>query len=96
MPYHIKRMTIPVDSVYYESQKAYVYCMQDGKAVKTQIETGITNNESVEVRSGLTVDSQVITTWTSQLKDGAAVKIKASETEESTEQNDGVKEDAAQ
>ena len=89
-------MTIPVDSVYYESQKAYVYCMEDGKAVKTQIETGITNNESVEVQSGLTVDSQVITTWTSQLKDGAAVKIKAAETGESMEQNDGVKEDAAQ
>lgn len=69
-------MTIPVDSVYYENQKAYVYCMQDGMAVKTQIETGITNNETVEVVSGLTNDSQVITTWASQLKDGSLVKVK--------------------
>lgn len=71
-------LTIPVDSVYYENQKAFVYCMVDGKAVKTQIETGITNNENVEVRSGLTKDSQVIVTWASQLKDGAEVKLKGS------------------
>ena len=72
-------MTIPVDSVYYESQKAFVYCMENGTAVKTQIETGITNNESVEVKSGLTADSQVIVTWAAQLKDGSPVKTKDSE-----------------
>lgn len=74
-------MTIPVDSVYYESQKAYVYCMEGGKAVRTQIETGIANNESVEVKSGLTRDSQVIITWASQLKDGSDVKLKGEENE---------------
>ncbi len=72
-------LTIPVDSVYYESQQAYVYCMENGTAVKTEIETGITNNENVEVKSGLTKDSQVITTWASQLKDGSSVKVKEGE-----------------
>ncbi len=69
-------MTIPVDSVYYESQKAYVYCMVDGRAVKTEIETGLANEQSVEVKSGLTGESQVITTWAAQLKDGSYVKPK--------------------
>lgn len=69
-------LTVPVDCVYYENQKAFVYCMEDGKAVKTQIETGITNNESVEVKSGLSADSQIIVTWASQLKDGSEVKTK--------------------
>lgn len=91
-------MTIPVDSVYYENQKAYVYCMQDGVAVKTQIETGITNNETVEVVSGLTGDSQVITTWASQLKDGSLVKLKtdkaADKADETAPSEDGVTEDA--
>lgn len=91
-------MTIPVDSVYYENQKAYVYCMQDGVAVKTQIETGITNNETVEVVSGLTGDSQVITTWASQLKDGSLVKLKtdkaADKADEAAPSEDGVTEDA--
>ena len=90
-------MTIPVDSVYYESQKAFVYCMEDGKAVKTQIETGITNNETVEVKSGLSADSQVITTWAAQLKDGSLVKTKDSvkaepETEEAPAQEGAITE----
>lgn len=86
-------MTIPVDSVYYESQNAYVYCMENGKAVRTQIETGITNNESVEVKSGLTRDSQIITTWAAQLKDGSDVKVKGDASKEdkseTTETEDG-------
>lgn len=89
-------MTIPVDSVYYESQKAYVYCMENGKAVKTQIETGITNNESVEVKSGLTKDSQVITTWTSQLKDGSDVKVKGQETGNNVPEGSEKEEDSVQ
>ncbi len=72
-------MTIPVDSVYYESQKAYVYCMESGKAVKTMIETGIANSENVEVKSGLSPESKVITTWASQLKDGTPVRLKEEE-----------------
>ena len=80
-------MTIPVDSVYYESEKAYVYCMQNGKAVRTEIETGITNNENVEVKSGLTNDSRVITTWASQLKDGSDVKEKGGASDANTEKD---------
>lgn len=89
-------MTIPVDSVYYEAQKAFVYCMEGNKAVKTEIETGITNNETVEVKSGLTKDSQIITTWASQLKDGAEVKLRdAAETQDDSS-NDNIEETAAE
>lgn len=69
-------MTIPVDSVYYESRKAYVYVMDDGKAVRTEVETGITNNTDVEIKSGITKDSEIITTWAAQLRDGADVRLK--------------------
>lgn len=89
-------MTIPVDSVYYEAQKAFVYCMEGNKAVKTEIETGITNNETVEVKSGLTKDSQIITTWASQLKDGAEVKLRdAAETQDDSS-NNNIEETAAE
>ena len=89
-------MTIPVDSVYYEAQKAFVYCMEGNKAVKTEIETGITNNETVEVKSGLTKDSQIITTWASQLKDGAEVKLRdATETKDDSS-NDNIEETATE
>lgn len=88
-------MTISVDSVYYEAQKAFVYCMEGNKAVKTEIETGITNNETVEVKSGLTKDSQIITTWASQLKDGAEVKLRDAETKDDSS-NDNIEETVAE
>lgn len=89
-------MTIPVDSVYYEAQKAFVYCMEGNKAVKTEIETGITNNETVEVKSGLTKDSQIITTWASQLKDGAEVKLRDTAETQDDSSNDNIEETAAE
>lgn len=89
-------MTIPVDSVYYEAQKAFVYCMEGNKAVKTEIETGITNNETVEVKSGLTKDSQIITTWASQLKDGAEVKLRDAETKDDSSNDNNIEETAAE
>lgn len=89
-------MTIPVDSVYYEAQKAFVYCMEGNKAVKTEIETGITNNETVEVKSGLTKDSQVITTWASQLKDGAEVKLRDAELKDDSSNDNNIEETAAE
>lgn len=78
-------MTVPVDSVYYESRTAYVYVMDGGKAVRTEVETGITNNTDVEIKSGITKDSEIITTWAAQLRDGADVKLKGDSTDTSAE-----------
>ena len=69
--------------------------MEGNKAVKTEIETGITNNETVEVKSGLTKDSQIITTWASQLKDGAEVKLRDAKTKDDSS-NDNIEETAAE
>ncbi len=69
----VDAMTVPIDAVYYDDEQAYVYCLQNGTAVRTDIETGIADEEAVEVKSGLTADSKIITSWASQLKDGASV-----------------------
>lgn len=66
-------INVPIDCVNYENQKPYVYCMVDGKAVKTNIETGLSDNENIEIKSGITTDSQIITSWSSKLKDGVGV-----------------------
>lgn len=94
-------LTVPVDSVYYESKTAYVYCMDGNRAVKTVVETGITDNEQVEIVSGLTADSKIIVNWASQLRDGSEVKLKeaaepqATKTEETgTEDTDAEPENA--
>ncbi|MEG1847922.1 MAG: efflux RND transporter periplasmic adaptor subunit [Lachnospiraceae bacterium] len=72
-------LLIPYDAVYYDDGQPYVYCLVDGKAVKSEIQTGIFDDQTMTVLSGLQTDSQVITTWSPNLHDGADVIITANE-----------------
>ena len=68
-------LLLPYDAVYYEAEQAYVYCVKDGIAVKTPVETGLYNEDKIEITGGLAADSIVIHTWSSQLTDGAKVRL---------------------
>lgn len=70
---------IPYDAVYYENEGAYVYVMKDGTAVKTMVTTGIFDDESVEITSGLSLEDTVIISWSPRLIDGVAVKAAPSD-----------------
>ena len=72
-------MLIPYDAVYYDDGAAYVYTIKDGKAAKTPIETGIFDDTRIVVTSGLTLEDEVITTWSPQLADGMPVKTSGNE-----------------
>ncbi len=76
-------MTVPVDAVSYDNGQAFVYCYDNGTAVKTEIEAGIYDSDTMEVKSGLTADSQVITSWSNELVDGAQVLLDQGDTAES-------------
>ena len=77
-------MTIPVDSVYYDDGKPYVYTCDNGPVHKVFIETGIYDSETIEVLSGLTMEDQVITTWSSELYEGAQVRVLGEEARDSS------------
>ena len=77
-------MTIPLEAVNYSQGQPFVYCYEDGVAVRTDIESGIYDSEHMEVISGLTPDSQVITSWSNELMDGAEV-LPAEDTESEDE-----------
>ena len=49
---------------------------QEGVAVKKEVETGIFNQESMAIRNGLNAGDTIITTWSSNLKDGVDIQIK--------------------
>lgn len=66
-------LTLPLDAIYYESDKPYVYVNLNGVAKKTYVETGIYDDEKIEIKSGLDQNTEVITTWSSRLKDGEKV-----------------------
>ena len=68
-------LTVPVDAVNYDNGTPFVYVYDDGKAVKTEIESGIYDDEKMEVKSGLTSDSQVIVTWSNELVDQGEVLL---------------------
>jgi len=68
-------MTVPIDVVYYDEGRAFVYVAKDGIAVKTSIETGIDDEKDIEVLSGLSPEDQVIVNWSAQLQDKAQINI---------------------
>ncbi len=70
---------VPVSCVYYDDGQAYVFTYADGKAHRTDIETGMSNTEYVVAASGVTTDNQIITTWHPDLKDGAEVVLSGAE-----------------
>lgn len=68
-------LLIPINSVYHDDDEtAYVYVVSDtGTAVKTPVETGITDDEQIEILSGIAPDSKIITSWNPNLLDGVKV-----------------------
>lgn len=66
---------IPYDAVHFESEQAYVFVIVDYKAVRTPVTIGLISEDTVEITEGLAAGSQVVATWSSQLEDGADLRI---------------------
>lgn len=67
-------LSVPLDAVYYDDGKPYVFISKDGIAEIVYVETGIYDNGVMQIVSGLTESSRVITSWSSQLTGGALVQ----------------------
>lgn len=72
-------LLVPDDAVYYDGEKPYLYVYKDGVAVKTDVETGVSDMNHIQIISGITADDEVITTWHPRLLDGTAVVLKDSD-----------------
>ena len=68
-------MCIPVDAIYYSGGDAYVYTYSGGVVRRLPVEVGIYDSVQAQILSGLDMTDQVITTWSSELVDGAEVKV---------------------
>lgn len=68
-------MIIPTDAVYYEGGQAMVYLYKDNAVREAKVEVGIYDSEKTEITDGLTMDDDVIVTWSSELFDGSQVEI---------------------
>ena len=72
---------VPSDAMFFEDGVAYVYVVQDGKAVRTDVTIGLYTADQIAVTAGLTPGNEVITTWSSSLRDGVDVRQASAEEE---------------
>lgn len=65
---------LPSDALFFENGEAYVYVVKDDAAVRTPVTVGIYTAETSAVTAGLDQGDEVVTTWSSNLRDGVAVR----------------------
>ena len=68
-------LLIPYDAVYYDDSQPYVYVAVNNIVERRDIETGIFDENTMTVMSGLTAEDQLITSWSANLRDGAEISI---------------------
>lgn len=88
-------LTLPIDCIYYESEQPYVYTVENGKAKRVNVTTGISDDRNIEIVEGLSTEDSVITTWSSDLRDGIEVNAgttvsKAVQTTQTDSSNGGI------
>ncbi len=89
------KLLVPYDTIYFSAGNAYVYCVEDGKVVKTDVTVGLMNDTQAVIEEGLSADSQVISNWSSKLRNGVEVDIVSSDgevLEETTSEEETVEE----
>lgn len=68
-------LLLPVDSVVQRQSKSYVFLVENGKAVQTEVKTGISDWNNVEIISGIDAKNQVVLRPPSDLRDGKDVYL---------------------
>jgi len=69
-------MLVPLDSVYFDNGIAYIYTCDNGVLHKKAIDTGLSDEKQVEVLDGLSLNDDILVTWTSELGEGTEVDVK--------------------
>ena len=72
-------LLIPYDAVYYDDSQPYVYVAVGDIVERRDIETGIFDEQTMTVMSGLTVEDRLITSWSANLREGARISIQTAQ-----------------
>lgn len=68
-------LTVPQAAVVQKQGQYYVFVVDNGKAVRKQVEIGEVTGSTIAVKSGLMPGEQVIITSVSRIKDGDGVRV---------------------
>ncbi len=66
-------LMVPIDHVYYDGDQPYVFTYSEGKAHRTDLKTGMSNETEIVVEDGVDSSSLIITTWHPDMADGVDV-----------------------
>lgn len=69
------RILVPIEAVKYEGEEAYVFKIEEDKAVKSIVKIGKEGDEQVEITSGVSKGDRVVVGGADQLRDGDKVKV---------------------
>jgi RND family efflux transporter MFP subunit len=82
-------MLVPVNAIYYSGGDGFVYLYEDGVAKMTPVEVGLYDDDNAEIISGITADDMVVSTWSSNLYEGAKIRLLGDTSEESDQEGQG-------
>lgn len=68
-------MLVPVNAIYYSGGDGYVYLYQDGTAQMVPVEVGLYDSDNAQILSGLSWSDVVVSTWSSNLYQGAKLRL---------------------
>lgn len=68
-------LTVPLEAVNYDDGTPFVYCYEDGTAVRKEFTSGIYDADRMQVVDGLGAGDEVITSWSNELTNGGEVLL---------------------
>lgn len=68
-------LLVPEAAIFQDGGQLYVYRIEEGRAVKTEVEIGLRRPGDVEITGGLTREAVVVTAGQLLLRDGATVDV---------------------
>ena len=68
-------LIVPLASVINDEDRKYVFITRDNKAIKTEVDVGIFNDNEIQIVEGLAVDDVIVTKGQDFLKDGSTIVI---------------------
>lgn len=69
-------LRVPTSALWEEEEGTFVFLEKDGQAFKTAVETGVRNDDMVEIKGGIKAGDVVVWNDTAALTDGMSIKIK--------------------